>query len=167
MGYADSTRHLPPWRYPGAASPGNGSGCVTPMYFPRPGYGPRKDIASFDDGPLRLPFGYLYTVILLTRRTRRPFDRRSHQSGARREVRVVHEVAVERPRSIHVIGVIRVGVRRAQPPVDGADRPYPNTRRSFPHPGKQSYLDMFSYLRVSFLTLAALSWSFLYQPAHI
>lgn len=137
------------------------------MYFPRPGYGPRKDMASFDDGPLPSPFGYWYSVILLARRTRRPFDRRSHRSGARREVRVVHVVVVERPRGVHVIGVVRVRVRGAQPPVDGADRPYPNTRRSFPAPGKSHCLAAATHLRVSFLMFVTLSWSFLYQAAHI
>lgn len=69
------------------------------------GQGRRQDMASFDDGPLLSPKGYLYSVF--------------HQSGAGREVGVVHVVVVHAAVGIDVVRVVGIGVRGAQAPVDG------------------------------------------------
>ena len=65
----------------------------------------RQDMASFDDGPLLSPKGYLYSVF--------------HQSGAGREVRVVHIVVVHGAVGVDVVRIIGVRVRGAQAPEDG------------------------------------------------
>ena len=52
-----------------------------------------------------------------------------HQSGTRGEVRVVDVVVVHGAVGIDVVRVVVIGVRGAQAPVDGANRPYPNERQ--------------------------------------
>lgn len=114
-------------------------------------------MASFDDGPLRSPKGYLYTAPSIFQEGVPPpvllVGGMFHQSGARREVRVVDVVVVQGAIRVDVVRVVGVGVRGAQAPVDGANRPYPNTR-------KRGYL-----FRVSCFETRC--WSLLYQAAHI
>ena len=82
------------------------------VFIPGPlSQGRRRDIASFDDGPLLSPYGYLYSVF--------------HQSGARGEVIVVDVVVVHGAVGFDVVRIVGVGVRGAQAPVDGSDRLYP------------------------------------------
>ena len=87
-------------------SPGNEPvGVTVTVFIPRVRARGRQDMASFDDGPLLSPVGYLYSVF--------------HQSGAGRKVRVVDIVVVDRAVGVDVVRVIGVGVRGAQAPVDG------------------------------------------------
>ena len=77
-----------------------------------------------------------------------------HQSGAGREVFVVDVVVVQRAVGVHVIRVVGIGVRGAQAPVDGGNRPYPFMMKG-------------GYLRPASIFGAARALSLPYQLAHI
>ncbi len=80
--------------------------CLSPAHgLLSPGRCRRQDMASFDDGPLLSPYGYLYSVF--------------HQSGARGEVIVVDVVVVHGAVGFDVVRIVGIGVRGAQAPVDG------------------------------------------------
>ena len=87
-----------------------------------------------------------------------------HQSGTRGEVRVVDIVVVHGAVGIDVVRVIGIGVRGAQAPVDGANRPYPNERQPV---GSGAYLCSCPYRPASVFMAAARALSLSYHAAHI